>query len=77
MRRNCKENYEISINVGGIIMDIAALSMSLSQMKVANQASISVLKLTMDTAQEQMEDMTKIMEQSVNPHIGSNLDLKL
>ncbi|WP_347451163.1 YjfB family protein [Acetoanaerobium noterae] len=58
-------------------MDIAALSMSLSQMKVANQASISVLKLTMDTAQEQMEDMTKIMEQSVNPHIGSNLDLKL
>ena len=58
-------------------MDIAALSMSLSQMKVANQASISVLKLTLDTAQEQMEDMTKIMEQSVNPHIGSNLDLKL
>ena len=58
-------------------MDITALSMSLSQMKVANQASISVLKLTMDTAQEQMEDMTKIMEQSVNPHIGSNLDLKL
>ncbi len=58
-------------------MDIAALSMSLSQMKVANQASISVLKLTMDTAQEQMEDMTKIMEQSVNPHVGSNLDLKL
>ena len=58
-------------------MDIAALSMSLSQIKVANQASISVLKLTMDTAQEQMEDMTKIMEQSVNPHIGSNLDLKL
>lgn len=58
-------------------MDIASLSMSLSQMKVANQASISVLKLTMDTAQEQMEDMTKIMEQSVNPNIGSNLDLKL
>ena len=58
-------------------MDIAALSMSLSQMKVANQASISVFKLTMDTAQEQMEDMTKIMEQSVNPHVGSNLDLKL
>ena len=58
-------------------MDIASLSLSLSQMKVANQASISVLKLTMDTAQEQMEDMTKIMEQSVNPHIGSNLDLKL
>ena len=58
-------------------MDIATLSMSLSQMKVANQASISVLKLTMDTAQEQMQDMTKIMEQSVNPNIGSNLDLKL
>ena len=58
-------------------MDIAALSMSLSQMKVANQASISVLKLTMDTAQNQMNDFAKVMEQSVNPHIGGNIDLKL
>lgn len=65
-------------------MDIAALSMGLSQMKVAQQASISVMKMAMDTGKTQMNDMvqmvqqnTKMMEQSVTPHLGSNLDIKL
>lgn len=34
-------------------MDIAALSMGLSQMKVAQQASMSVMKMAMDTGQTQ------------------------
>ena len=65
-------------------MDIAALSMGLSQMKVAQEASISVMKMAMDTGKTQMKDMvqmvqqnTKMMEQSVTPHLGSNLDIKL
>ncbi|WP_110942986.1 YjfB family protein [Inediibacterium massiliense] len=58
-------------------MDIAALSMGLSQMKVAQQSSVSVMKMAMDTSKEQMSDLTKMMEQSVNPHIGGSIDLKL
>ena len=65
-------------------MDIAALSMGLSQMKVAQQASLSVMKMAMDTAKTQATDLTqmlqvntKIMEQSVAPHIGGNIDIKL
>ncbi len=65
-------------------MDIAALSMGLSQMKVAQEASISVMKMAMDAGQTRMNDMvqmvqqnTKMMEQSVTPHLGSNLDIKL
>lgn len=65
-------------------MDIAALSINLSQMKVAQEASISVMKMAMDTGKTQMNDMvqmieanTKIMEQSVTPHIGKNIDIKL
>jgi hypothetical protein len=49
--------------------------MGLSQMKVAQQASISVMKMAMDAGQTQMNDMvqmvqenTKTMEQSVSPH---------
>ncbi len=57
-------------------MDIAALSMSLSQMKVAQEASVSVMKLAMDTAQGQMQDFTKAMEQSVNPNLGTSIDIK-
>lgn len=65
-------------------MDIAALSMGLSQMKVAQQASTSVLKMAMDSGEASMDKLTemldantKIMEQSVNPHVGGNLDIKL
>ena len=65
-------------------MDIAALSIGLSQMKVAQQASISVMKMAMDSVKGQAVDMakmlqanTKVMEQSVNPHIGGNIDISL
>lgn len=58
-------------------MDIAALSMGLSQMKLSNEVSTSVLKMAMDNSQGQMDDLTKMMEQSVNPHIGASLDVKL
>lgn len=65
-------------------MDIAALSMGLSQMKVAQQAGMSVLKMAMDTAEVQAVDLTqmldvntKIMEQSVNPNLGKAIDIRL
>jgi len=65
-------------------MDIAAISMGLSQMNLQQQASISVMKMAMDTAVMQSVDMTemlevntKVMEQSVNPHIGGNVDIRL
>ena len=65
-------------------MDIAALSIGLSQMNPQQQASISVMKMAMDTAVMQSVDMTemlevntKVMEQSVNPHIGGNVDIRL
>lgn len=57
-------------------MDIAALSMSLSQMKFSQAVSTSVLKLAMDSSNEQITDLTKIMEQSVNPNVGTNIDVK-
>ena len=63
-------------------MDIAALSMGLSQMKVAQEASVSVLKMAMDSMKGQSVDLkqmlevnTKMMEQSVNPNIGGNIDI--
>ena len=65
-------------------MDIAALSMGLSQIRIAQQVNISVMKMSMDSAKTQMTDLTqmmesntKIMEQSVNPHIGGNIDISL
>lgn len=65
-------------------MDIAALSTALSQGKIAQQASISVLRMSMDTALQQANDFTqmlqaqtKALELSVQPHLGSNLDIRI
>jgi hypothetical protein len=66
------------------MVDIAGLSIGLSQMKVAQQASVSVLKMAMDNMKSQSLDLTKIlevntrtMEQSVNPQVGGNIDIRL
>lgn len=65
-------------------MDIAAMSIMLSQAKVQQQASISVMKMAMDTSKVQRNDMvqmvqenTKMMEQSIQPHLGKNIDVQV
>ena len=68
-------------------MDIAALSMGLSQMKVSQEAGISVLKMAMDSAKGSNADLVSMlevnmanmqtMEQSVTPHIGTTIDITL
>lgn len=33
--------------------------------------------MAMETSQGEMEELIKMMEQSVNPHIGRNIDITL
>ena len=65
-------------------MDIAALSMGLSQMKIQQEASISVMKMALDSAKAPVEDLAKMLEvnakmieQSVTPNLGQNVDINL
>jgi RNA-splicing ligase RtcB len=58
-------------------MDIAALSIMMNQSQVQQQASISVMKMAMNTAEQNSTGLTKMLEQSVQPHLGSSIDLKL
>lgn len=57
-------------------MDITALSMALSQMSVRTEANVSIMKKTIDQAETNGQDVVKMLEQSVQPHIGSKLDIK-
>jgi len=59
-------------------MDIAALSMMLSQRKVQQQAGLSVMKMAMGVAADQsnsiaamVNDTSKVMESSVRPYLGA------
>ncbi|GAB1772434.1 YjfB family protein [Priestia megaterium] len=66
-------------------MDIALMSMSLSQGKVQQQASLSVMKMAMGNAEQQGEAVkelisspnVKALQQAAQPHLGGNIDLKL
>lgn len=65
-------------------MDIGALSIGLSQMKLSQEVGVSVLKMAMDTPEAGVADLlqvletnTKIMGQSINPNIGGNIDISL
>ncbi|MCR5108744.1 MAG: YjfB family protein [Lachnospiraceae bacterium] len=58
-------------------MDIPALSMAMSQMNVMNQFSTAMLSKTLDTVNTQSDDMVKMMEQSVTPELGANIDISV
>lgn len=64
-------------------MDIAAWSVNFSQVKLMQNVGVSVLKMAMEQAQGQMNDMLEVMETSVKamelsvmPHLGANIDIR-
>ena len=65
-------------------MDIALMSMALSQGQVQQQASLSVMNKAMDAAQvnadfinEMMgEANIKALQYAAQPHLGGNIDIK-
>lgn len=58
-------------------MDIAALSMMQSQNKVLTAVSTAVLDMNLDSMKTMGDNLTKMLEQSVNPHLGQNIDVRL
>jgi len=56
-------------------MDIPTLSIAMSQANVVNQYNIAMLSKTLDTVEESGAMMIQMMEQSVNPHLGQNIDI--
>lgn len=58
-------------------MDIAGLSVALGQTKVMNDVSTAMLAKSMDTSEAISESMIQMMEQSVTPNLGTNIDIRL
>ncbi|MCM1101266.1 MAG: YjfB family protein [Clostridium sp.] len=63
-------------------MDIAGVSMALSANKVQSQVSTMVLSKAMDTNETLGEGLVQMidaaaMEQSVNPGVGANFDMRV
>ena len=58
-------------------MDVASLSTALSNVNLANQVSVQVLSMSLDTLEVTGEGMRKMMEMSVAPNLGGNIDISL
>lgn len=59
-------------------MDIAALSMVMSQSRVQQSAGISLMKMAMDTSKENATQITEMIKNSaVDPNLGSHLDVSV
>ena len=58
------------------IMDVANLSMNLSSSRVINDVQVAVLKKSLDTLETTGDDLTKMMEASVTPNLGQNIDIQ-
>lgn len=85
---NDKINVGVNLTVifeRGSYMDTAAIAgqaMSLQTAKLQQAAGTSVMKMGMDNAKEQAQALTNMMqanvqamEQSVNPHLGTRLNV--
>ena len=55
-------------------MDIPALSIALNSIQTSNDIGIAVLANNLDVMNTEGDALTKMMELSVNPGIGQNID---
>ncbi|NLB78864.1 MAG: putative motility protein [Clostridiaceae bacterium] len=58
-------------------MDVAAMSVVMKQGQLMRQVGIAVMKKAMDSAEMSTENLLKVLEQSVNPNLGQNIDIRL
>lgn len=58
-------------------MDIAGLSTNLSTINVVNDVQVAVLRQSLDTLETSGDSLTKMMEASVNPELGQNIDISI
>ncbi|WML46073.1 YjfB family protein [Neobacillus sp. PS3-40] len=65
-------------------MDVALMSMALSQVQLQEQASLSVMKIAMNQAEGSAlflnklmgEDNVQALQHATQPHLGGNIDIK-
>lgn len=58
-------------------MDVAALSISMKQGQLMQQVGIAVMKKAMTNAETSTEALLKVLQQSVQPNLGQNVDIRL
>lgn len=58
-------------------MDIAELSMSLNAIEVQSKAGMAVLDKSLENMEVMGDGMRKLLETSVTPNLGQNIDISV
>lgn len=58
-------------------MQAISMPISLSSSLNSVDVSVAVLAKNLDTVEKLGQDMIKMMEQSVAPHLGQNIDIRI
>lgn len=58
-------------------MDIAALSVDMHMLDLQSKAGTAILSKSLDTLEDTGEGMVKMMEASVMPNLGQNIDVSV
>jgi hypothetical protein len=66
--------FYTSADEEGVSMTISSLPISTNQPVTNTDVSMAVLAKNLDTVRKAGEGMVKMMEQSVNPGLGKNID---
>lgn len=55
-------------------MDVGSVSTAMSMNEVMNEVAFAIMGKSLDTVQSLGDGMIKMMEASVNPNLGQNID---
>lgn len=58
-------------------MTIGGLSTNISTAQINDDVQVLMLKKSLDVLETNGDELTKMMEASVNPHLGQNIDLSV
>ena len=59
------------------ITSLGSTNIALSDTRSMNVIDISILKKSLNSMESSGDMLTKMMEQSVNPNIGANIDVRV
>jgi hypothetical protein len=58
-------------------MDIAALSIAMNEINTSSDVGVAMLSKSLDVMEDQGEGLKKMMEASVYPYLGQNVDYSI
>lgn len=66
------------MDITGLSVDsITTLASGMSQMKALSAVNTALMSMSLDNANTQGGELVKMMEQSVNPAVGGNIDISV